>query len=108
MNLFGREKGKKNKRKTYWTAIATATSHPDELVLLLLIRVVVGIVVGGGAFLFLSVVKAFVVVVGGGGVVAPSFRCVTTLDQFLNYLNMKPYTSLLGVLCSLGYHIERI
>tara|TARA_B100000085_G_scaffold160226_1_gene145666 strand:- start:3254 stop:3418 length:165 start_codon:yes stop_codon:yes gene_type:complete len=51
MNLFGREKGKKNKRKTYWTAIATATSHPDEL-LLLLIRVVVGIVVGGGAFLF--------------------------------------------------------
>ena len=85
MNLFGREKGKKNKRKTYWTAIATATSHPDELVLLLLIRVVVGIVVGGG--------------------VAPSFRCVTTLDQFLNYLNMKPYTSILGVLCSLGYHI---
>jgi len=49
-NLFGREKGKKNKRKTYWTAIATATSH-DEL-LLLLIRVVVGIVVVGGAFLF--------------------------------------------------------
>ena len=26
----------------------------------------------------------------------------------LNSLNMKPYTSLLGVLCSLGYHIERI
>jgi hypothetical protein len=31
-----------------------------------------------------------------------------SLDQFLNSLNMKPYTSLLGVLCSLGYHIERI
>ena len=26
----------------------------------------------------------------------------------LHSLNMKPYTSLLGVLCSLGYHIERI
>ena len=29
-------------------------------------------------------------------------------DQFLHSLNMKPSTSLLGVLCSLGYHIERI
>ncbi len=26
-------------------------------------------------------------------------------DQFLNYLNMKPYTSILGVFYSLGYHI---
>ena len=28
-----------------------------------------------------------------------------TLDQFFNYLNMKPYTSILGVFCSLRYHI---
>ena len=27
------------------------------------------------------------------------------LDQFLNYLNMKPYTSILGVFYSLRYHI---
>jgi len=30
------------------------------------------------------------------------------LDLFLNYLNMKPYTSILGVFYSLRYHIERI
>ena len=33
------------------------------------------------------------------------FKIRVLVDQFLNYLNMKPYTSILGVFCSLGYHI---